>query len=122
MSTGLAFFLIAAGAILRFAVTDGSLHDLNVHAVGVIVLLIGVVGLVLPLTAAGRPLDPRRLSPLIRPRDRDRPHLDEDERDATDDATIQEDGKFFSPHAPAPTTPTSSTPTSRTSRTSRTSS
>ena len=60
MSTGLAFLLSAAAAILRFAVTDGSLHDLNLHdlnlhAVGVIVLLIGIVGLLLPLVAAGRP-------------------------------------------------------------------
>jgi hypothetical protein len=94
MSTGLAFFLIAAGAILRFAVTDGSLHDLNLHAVGVIVLLIGVVGLVLPLTAAGRPLDPRPLSSLIRPRGPDHPHQDEGKRAAAaDDAAIQEDGK-----------------------------
>jgi Domain of unknown function (DUF6458) len=57
MSTGLALFLIAAGAILRFAVTDGSLQGLNLHTVGVIVLLLGIVGLLLPMAA---PHAPRR--------------------------------------------------------------
>jgi Domain of unknown function (DUF6458) len=52
MSTGLALFLIAAGAILRFAVTDGSLRDLNLHTVGVILMVIGVLGLVLRMTTA----------------------------------------------------------------------
>lgn len=57
MSTGLALFLIAAGAILRFAVTDGSLRGLNLHTVGVIVLLLGIAGLLLPMAA---PHAPRR--------------------------------------------------------------
>ena len=52
MSTGLALFLIAAGAILRFAVRGGSLHDLNLHTVGVILMVIGVLGLVLRMTTA----------------------------------------------------------------------
>ena len=47
MSTGTALFLIALGACGRFATT--STHGLNVHVVGVILVLIGVLGLVLPL-------------------------------------------------------------------------
>jgi hypothetical protein len=97
MSTGLALFLIAVGAILRVAVTRGSLHDLNLHTVGVILIVIGALGLLLRMTAAGRPLDPRPLSPLIRPRGRDNPLLEEIERAAAeDDATIQEDARSLS--------------------------
>jgi len=77
------------------------LHDLNVHAVGVIVLLIGVVGLLLPMMTAGRPLAPRPRSSLIRRRGPDQPHQEEIQRAAAvDDAAIQEDGKMFSPHGP----------------------
>ena len=62
MSTGMTLFLIAAGAVLRFAVTGGSLPDLNLHTVGVIVMVIGVVGLLLRVMAPGPPLAPRQLS------------------------------------------------------------
>jgi hypothetical protein len=48
MSTGAGITLIAAGAILRFAVATTSTHGLNVHAVGVILILVGVLGMVLP--------------------------------------------------------------------------
>jgi hypothetical protein len=51
MRTGTAIFLITAGAILRFAVPAGSLHGLNVHVVGVILILAGVLGLLLPRLA-----------------------------------------------------------------------
>ena len=43
--TGMCIALIAAGAILRFAVGAGSRHGLDVHAVGVIVIGAGEVGL-----------------------------------------------------------------------------
>ena len=43
MSTGTAFFLIAVGAILRFAFATTSTHGLDMHVVGVILILIGVV-------------------------------------------------------------------------------
>ena len=46
MSTGTALLLIALGAILRFAFATTSIHGLNVHVVGVILILIGVTGLV----------------------------------------------------------------------------
>lgn len=110
MSTGTALFLIAVGAILRFAFATTSTHGLNVHVVGVILILIGVIGLVLSLVMSS-PLNPRRLNPrplnarrlrlLIRPRDRGKPGLDEIKEAAAEDvATIQEDDKFFRPAGP----------------------
>jgi hypothetical protein len=62
MSTGAGIVLVAAGAILRFAVTTTSTHGLNVHVVGVIVMLAGFVGLALSLLVWG-PLDRRRNRP-----------------------------------------------------------
>ncbi len=50
----MAIFLIAAGAILRFAIATGSPHGLNVHVVGIILILAGVLGLLLPTTTRGR--------------------------------------------------------------------
>ena len=49
MSTGAGITLIAVGAILRFAVATTSTHGLNVHVVGVILILAGVLGLLLSL-------------------------------------------------------------------------
>jgi hypothetical protein len=59
MSTGTCIALIAAGAILRYAVTATSTHGVNVHIVGLIVLLAGVLGLLLSLLVWG-PLNPGR--------------------------------------------------------------
>ena len=59
MRTGTCIALIAVGAILRFAVTTSSSHGLNVHVVGVILILVGVLGLVLSLVVWG-PLNPAR--------------------------------------------------------------
>jgi len=93
----MALFLIAIGAILWFAIPKVSLFGLNLHVVGVVLLLTGVAGLLLPRMAGGH-LNPRRLSPWLRPRGRDHPHLDEIKRAAAaDDALIQEDDKYFSP-------------------------
>jgi hypothetical protein len=47
MSTGFGITLIAVGAILRYAVAATSAHGLNVHVVGVILILAGVLGLLL---------------------------------------------------------------------------
>lgn len=54
MGTGVGIFLIAAGAILRFAITAGSPGGLNVHIVGIILILAGVLGLLLPASARAR--------------------------------------------------------------------
>jgi uncharacterized protein DUF6458 len=47
MTIGVALFLLAVGAILRFAVTSVSTHGINVHTVGDILMIVGVVGLVI---------------------------------------------------------------------------
>jgi hypothetical protein len=54
--TGTCIALIAAGVILRFAVGAGSRHGLDVHAIGVIVIGAGELGL-LALLVCG-PLNP----------------------------------------------------------------
>jgi hypothetical protein len=46
MGIPVSILLIAAGAILAFAVT-GSVSGLDIHAVGWILLIVGLVGLVL---------------------------------------------------------------------------
>jgi hypothetical protein len=48
MSIGGSLFLIAAGAILRYAVTWNP-QDVNVHTVGLILIIVGIVGLILAL-------------------------------------------------------------------------
>jgi hypothetical protein len=48
MGVGTSLVLIAAGAILRFAVSVTT-SGFNIHTIGVILMVIGVVGLVLSL-------------------------------------------------------------------------
>lgn len=63
MTIGLAIFLIAVGAILRYAVT-ASISGIELQTVGLILMIAGVIGLViaLALTFAGRDRydEPRR--------------------------------------------------------------
>jgi len=59
---GRAITLIAAGAILRFAVATISTHGLNLHVVGIILMLAGVLGLLVSLLVWG-PLSRRRNRP-----------------------------------------------------------
>jgi hypothetical protein len=59
MGTGTCIALIAIGAILRFAIAAGSPHGLNVHVVGVVLILAGVLGLLVSLLVWG-PLNPAR--------------------------------------------------------------
>ena len=66
MSTGTGILLITVGAVLRFAVTPGSTGWLNVHILGVILILAGAVGLLLPRLAHARP-SPDRLRRWVRP-------------------------------------------------------
>jgi uncharacterized membrane protein YecN with MAPEG domain len=49
LGNGAAVTLIAAGGILRFAVATTSAHGLNVHVVGIILIVAGVLGLALSL-------------------------------------------------------------------------
>jgi hypothetical protein len=48
LGIGTSLLLIAVGAILRFAVTVTS-TGFNIHTIGVILMIVGVVGLVLSL-------------------------------------------------------------------------
>jgi hypothetical protein len=59
MSTGVGVALVAAGAILRFAVPVTFIQGLNLRGAGVIVMLAGVVARLLSLLVWG-PLGRRR--------------------------------------------------------------
>jgi hypothetical protein len=48
MTIGASLFLIAVGAVLKFAVTD-SLDSVDLGTIGVILMVVGAVGLVLGL-------------------------------------------------------------------------
>jgi len=48
MGIGTSLFLIAAGAILRYAVTD-SISGVDLTTVGLILLIVGVIGLIISL-------------------------------------------------------------------------
>lgn len=48
MALGTSLFLIALGAILRFAVSV-STHGFSIHTVGVILMIVGGVGLIISL-------------------------------------------------------------------------
>jgi UPF0716 family protein affecting phage T7 exclusion len=59
MTTGAGIVLVAAGAILRFAVPATFIHGVDLRVAGVIVMLPGVVALMLSLLVWG-PLSRRR--------------------------------------------------------------
>jgi beta-lactamase regulating signal transducer with metallopeptidase domain len=48
MGIGTSLFLIAVGAILRWAVT-GHVSGVNIHTVGLILLIVGIIGLLISL-------------------------------------------------------------------------
>lgn len=48
MGIGISIFLIALGAILRFAVT-ATVTGVSVHTIGVILMIVGILGLILSL-------------------------------------------------------------------------
>ena len=50
MSVGVSLFLIAAGAILRYAVTWQP-QDVNINTVGLILMIVGIVGLVISISS-----------------------------------------------------------------------
>jgi hypothetical protein len=68
MTIGAALLLIAVGAILRFAVQTVSTHGIDLHTIGDILMLIGVVGLLLWLFVWG-PWARGRRSPRRAPQD-----------------------------------------------------
>ena len=105
ISTGVAITLIAVGAILRFALAGGSPHGLNVHVVGIILIVVGIVALLVALLVRALPRRPRSLvrqgrggyynlpSPNARLQ-RTR------QAAAADVAEVQGDDRFFAPDAP----------------------
>jgi hypothetical protein len=113
MSTWPALALIAVGAILRFALAPGSPHGLNVHVVGVVLILVGVLGLLVSLVlvlARPGPRPQRRSRRLVRQR-RARGYYNLPAWDyrlarrrqaaAEDVAAIREGEQFFAPDEPA---------------------
>ena len=46
MRLGLSLFLIALGAILKFALTDQSQGDFNLGTVGIILMIVGIIGFI----------------------------------------------------------------------------
>jgi|SRR5579872_2910028 len=54
MSIGVGIALIVLGAIFKFALTSGRIGGLDLHVVGVILMLAGFVGMVLPVLIRNR--------------------------------------------------------------------
>jgi hypothetical protein len=106
MSTGAGITLIAVGAILRFALAGGSPHGLNVHVVGVVLILAGILGLLLSLLLGrGGPRRPRSLVRQGRGRYNDLPGPNErlermKQAAAADVAEVQRDDRFYAPDGP----------------------
>jgi hypothetical protein len=66
MTVGGSIFLVAVGAILRYAVTD-SISGINLATVGLILMIAGIVGLVIGLFMYA---NARRSAYVVRDRDR----------------------------------------------------
>jgi hypothetical protein len=49
VTIGSSLFLIAVGAILKYAVTTDTVAGINLHTTGLILMIVGAVGLVLGL-------------------------------------------------------------------------
>ena|SRR6266567_3834530 len=74
MTIGASLLLIAVGAILRFAVQTVSTHGIDLHVIGDILMIIGVVGLLLWLVLWGPWARSRRGGlPQRPPRDAEEP-------------------------------------------------
>jgi hypothetical protein len=69
MSIGASLFLIAAGAILRYAISWNP-QDVDIDVVGLILMIVGIVGLLLSLLWMFIYADRRRERPVPPPRDR----------------------------------------------------
>lgn len=73
MTIGAAIFITAVGAILRFAVT-GDVSGLDIHTVGTILIVAGIVGLLIGLALEFSARERRRTTGVERERvvERDR--------------------------------------------------
>ena len=54
MGIGVSVFLLAAGAILSFAIETDSTEGLNINTVGIILMIAGAIGLVWALLVLSR--------------------------------------------------------------------
>jgi hypothetical protein len=73
MTIGAAIFLVALGAILRYAISD-SIEGIDLQTIGLILMIAGVVGIVLEFIRQGMWRDRRRDGEVVeRERVRDRP-------------------------------------------------
>ena len=68
MGIGTSIFLIAVGAILKFAVT-ASVQGVELATVGLILMIVGALGLVLSVFFYARATSPRRNPSAGRPSD-----------------------------------------------------
>jgi hypothetical protein len=105
MSTGIGITLIAVGAILRFALAGGSPHGLNVHVVGVVLILAGILTLLLSLLVRDGWRRPRSLVRQGRGGYYEMPgpnaRLERTRQAAAEDvAEVLGDDRFFAPDAP----------------------
>jgi hypothetical protein len=72
MTIGTSLFLLAAGAILRYAVND-SIDSVDLETIGLILMIIGVIGLLIGLWQTNRFTRDRVVATDAPPRDpRDR--------------------------------------------------
>lgn len=75
MTIGAALLLIAAGAVLRFAIATSSIYGVDLHIIGDILMGVGALGLVLwlvvwlPRTRSRRPYEPPPPPPDVSRRD-----------------------------------------------------
>ena len=67
MGIGTSIFLIAVGAVLKFAVT-ATVSGIELATVGVILMIVGVVGLLISLFMYTRATDRRRDETVVRER------------------------------------------------------
>ncbi|MFL5821116.1 MAG: DUF6458 family protein [Solirubrobacteraceae bacterium] len=68
MSIGVSLFLIAAGAILRYAVT-ASIQGVSLQTVGLILMIVGIIGLAVSLLWLSVWADRSRDRTVVRDRD-----------------------------------------------------
>jgi beta-lactamase regulating signal transducer with metallopeptidase domain len=71
MGIGTSIFLIAVGAILKFAVT-ASISGLEIATIGVILMVVGVIGLLISLFFLTQNRDRVVAAPPVEPRVRER--------------------------------------------------
>ena len=71
MSLGVSLFLIAVGAILRYAVTYRS-PDIDIPVVGLILMIVGIIGLIVSIAYMIMSTDRGRADRPVVPPPRDR--------------------------------------------------